>query len=226
MNALLKYLRSSVGKKFIMGLSGLGLAGFVLIHMAGNMLVFKGAEAYNHYGHMMTSSPVYPVLGPGLMGLFLLHAFMGILLFAQNKAARGGAGSGYAMAASQQKDYSLATKTIMATGALLLFFIVTHLASFKYGEHYTVTYDGVEMRDLFRLMVEKFSHVGFVAFYVLSLVLLAFHLSHGFSSAFQSLGLNHPKYRPLIKCGGVAYAVIVAAGFISQPIYLLFFYKG
>jgi len=186
--------------------------------------MFVSPRAYNLYGHAITSSIAYPLIAWGLVACFAIHAFTGIALYAQNKAARGG--QGYAVVASREKDIRLATKMILASGSLILVFLVTHLASFKYGAHYTVVYDGLEVRDLFKLMVEKFSHPGFVAWYLVALALLGFHLRHGFSSAFQSLGINHPNYTPLIKQAGVLYAVLVAVGFMTQPLYILFFYKG
>ncbi|MEO5667007.1 MAG: succinate dehydrogenase cytochrome b subunit [Bdellovibrionota bacterium] len=214
---MLNFLKSSVAKKFIMGLTGLGLAGFVLAHMSGNLLVFKSPEAYNMYGHMMTHNPAYPLISWGLVAMMVVHAFVGILLTKENKSARS---SGYAVQASAAKSVTAASKTMIFSGSILLFFIVSHLATFKYGPHYEITYNGLVVRDLHRLMVECFHSVGFVAWYVVALVILGVHLRHGVSSIFQSLGFNHPRYTPAIKLIGVLYAVVVAAGFISQPIYV------
>jgi len=214
---MLNYLKSSVAKKFIMGLSGLALAGFVLAHMTGNLLVFKGAEAYNMYGHMMTHSPVYPLISWGLVAIMLVHAFVGILLAKENAAARS---SNYAVQASPAKSVSTASKTMIFSGSILLVFIVLHLASFKYGAHYEATYGAQTVRDLHRLMVEAFQNELFVVWYIVALIILGVHLRHGVSSIFQSLGFNHPRYTPAIKLIGVIYAVVVALGFISQPIYV------
>lgn len=214
---MLTFLKSSVGKKFIMGLSGLGLAVFVLGHMVGNMLIFVSPEAYNMYGHAITSNPVYPLIGWGLVALTLLHAFLGILLAKENNAAKG---SAYAVQASPAKSTSVASKTMIFSGSLILVFMVLHLAAFKYGAHYEVTYGGVVVRDLHRLMIESFASPGFVAWYVIAVIILGVHLRHGVSSIFQSLGFNHPRYTPAIKIIGIAYAVAVAAGFASQPIYV------
>ena len=108
------------------------------------------------------------------------------------------------------------------TGSLILVFIILHIITFKYGTHYDATYGGVVMRDLHRLIIEVFQQTEYVAWYLLCLVLLAFHLSHGFASSFQSLGFRHPKYSQPLKCLSVIYAVIVAVGFISQPLYVYF----
>ena len=214
---MLHFLKSSVGKKFIMGLSGLGLAGFVFAHMAGNMLVFKSAEAYNMYGHTMTHNPAYPLIAWGLVAMMLVHAFVGILLTKENNSARP---SNYAVQASKAKSASTSSKTMIFSGSILLVFIVLHLATFKYGAHYDVTYNGQTVRDLHRLMVEAFANPAFVVFYIVSLVILGVHLCHGVSSVFQSLGFNHPRYTPAIKLIGIVYSIVVAAGFISQPIYV------
>ena len=107
-------------------------------------------------------------------------------------------------------------------GSIVLFFIIYHLITFKWGPVYTIEYAGESMRDLHRLVIEVFSSPAYVAGYVVCLVLLGIHLSHGVSSIFQSLGLNHPKYTPTIKKVGWLYALVVAGGFISQPIYVFF----
>lgn len=214
--------RASVAKKAVMGLTGLGLSGFVLIHMAGNLLIFKGAQAYNSYGHQMTSTPIYPLLAWGLVALILVHFICAITLTWENKQARS---QGYAVSAEGEKATKLASKTMAATGTVLAVFIVLHLISFKYGAHYSVSYNGVEMRDLHRLVIEIFQKPGYVIWYCVALVLLGCHLKHGFAAAFQSLGFSHPKWTKMIKCLSVAYAIIVAAGFISQPLYVFLVHK-
>jgi succinate dehydrogenase / fumarate reductase, cytochrome b subunit len=220
---MLLYLKSSIAKKFVMGLSGMALAGFVLSHMLANLLIFEGGELLNKYGHTMTTNPLYPLIAWGLVGIFVLHGFMGILLAYENNAARRGS---YQSQASAAKSSSVASRTMIFSGTLLLVFIPLHLAEFKYGEYYSVTYDGVTMRDLHRLVIEKFQHIGYVFWYVVAMLGLGVHLRHGFSSAFQSLGFNHPRHTPLIKIVGIVYAVIVAAGFISQPLYVYLIHKG
>jgi succinate dehydrogenase / fumarate reductase, cytochrome b subunit len=224
-SALVSYVNTTVGRKFIMALSGLGLAGFVMGHMAGNMLIFAGAEAYNTYGHTLTHSPIYPVIAVGLLACIVVHAFMGFLLQRQNMEARGG--QGYAMPAEfAGKGTPVSSKTMIFSGTILFVFIWTHLMNFKWGTHYTITHSGVEMRDLHRLIIEKFQNLYYVVGYTVALIALAFHLKHGVNSLFQSLGFNHPRYTPLIKNIGILYAIVVAAGFISQPLYVYFFQRG
>ncbi|NCN28041.1 succinate dehydrogenase cytochrome b subunit [bacterium] len=215
--ATLTLLRSSVVKKAIMGLTGLGLSGFVLAHMTGNLLIFKGAQAYNTYGHQLTHNPAYPLIAIGLLALMGIHFVCGITLTWENKRART---QGYAVDAADQKAASLASRTMAGTGSILAVFIVLHLITFKYGTLYTITHDGVEMRDLHRLVIEVFQSPVYVAWYCFSLALLGFHLKHGFAAAFQSIGFGHPKWSAHIKCLAVVYALIVALGFISQPLYV------
>jgi succinate dehydrogenase / fumarate reductase cytochrome b subunit len=216
----LQLWRSSIVRKFIMGLSGLALSGFVLAHMTGNLLIFKGAEAYNMYGHAMTHNPAYPLIAWGLVAVILVHILCAISLTWENQRARD---HRYAMGTHHEKGVSLASKTMAATGSLLAVFIVLHLISFKYGAHYEATYNGVVVRDLHRLLVEVFQKPGYVVWYLVSLVLLGFHLSHGFAAAFQSVGFSHPRWNPLVKTLAYIYAIVVAVGFISQPIYVYFF---
>ena len=108
-------------------------------------------------------------------------------------------------------------------GSFVLAFVIMHIATFKYGTYYETTVDGVVMRDLYKLIVEVFKQPGYVVWYIVSLVLLGFHLSHGFKSSFQSLGLLLRNNEALIKKLSCLYAILVAAGFLAQPIYVMFF---
>jgi len=108
---------------------------------------------------------------------------------------------------------------------VVLAFIIIHLATFKYGTHYETTVNGIVMRDLFKLMVEVFQSPGYIVWYLVSLVLLGFHLSHGVGSVFQSFGWMNGRFQPLLRKLSVIYAIVVAAGFISQPLYIFLFLK-
>ncbi len=219
---ILKFCTSSIGKKYLMGFSGLVWTGFVLAHMTGNLLIFVGADAYNSYGHALTSGKIIYIAEAALILSLLLHVILGVTLALKNWAARP---KGYVKMGGRKKNGSISSKTMIYQGSLILAFIVLHLITFKYGPHYTTTVDGVVMRDLFKLMVEVFNQPGYVAWYLVSLVLVAMHLRHGVSSVFQSFGLLHPSYQRPIKVLGYAYSFIVGAGFISQPIYIFLFMK-
>lgn len=214
------FLTSSVGKKYLMGLSGLIWAGFVFGHMAGNMLMFVSPGAYNAYGHGLTSGKLIYAIEALLIAALLTHVLLAISLTWGNRSARP---QGYAMRSSRQKAAVFASRTMAIHGTIILVFIILHLATFKFGTVYETTVDGVPMRDLFRLMVDVFHQPGYVLWYVVALILLMFHLSHGVGSIFQSFGLLHPGYQPLINKVRWIYSIVVVAGFISQPVYVYFF---
>lgn len=224
-NKLCQFLKSSVGKKFVMGITGLLLAGFVFVHMAGNMLIiFLGPDAYNNYGHGITSNPLYVIISPTLLLIFIIHIITAIVITKDNRSARV---IGYESGPTHgDKAATLASRTMMYTGAMTAAFLVTHLITFKYGVVYTRAVEGKEVRDLARLVYEIFQSPGYVAWYVLSLLFVGLHLKHGFAAAFNSLGFWHPRYTPLLKCLAVIYAVTVSAGFISQPLYVYFKMHG
>jgi succinate dehydrogenase / fumarate reductase cytochrome b subunit len=214
------FLGSTVGKKYVMGLTGLIWAGFVLAHMAGNLLIFVSHDAYNAYGHALTSGKFIYVAESVLIFALLAHVMTAISLTKANRAAKG---STYAVAAKGAKKVSCASKTMAVQGALILAFIILHIINFKFGTHYDTTVDGVQMRDLARLIDESFQNPMYVIWYVVCLVLLGFHLSHGVGSTFQSLGLMEGTYRNLWKRLSCIYAFVVAAGFIAQPLYIFLF---
>lgn len=214
----MNYLMSTIGKKQMVGVAGLGLSLFVLVHMSGNLLIFAGPEAFNKYAYALTSNPLIYVAEAGLLTIFLIHLLVALGLAFYNKVAKQ---KKYAVAATKTKA-SYASKTLQYQGIIILAFLIWHLISFKFGPHYEVTYDGTEMRDLFTLVIEYFQNPLNVAAYVFVLFLLGMHLSHGLASSFQTLGLNGEKFDPTIQKIGKAYAFIVTAGFISQPVYVYF----
>lgn len=214
------FLGSTVGKKYLMGITGLIWAGFVLAHMAGNLLIFVSHDAYNTYGHMLTSGNIIYVAEAVLVFALLTHIYTAVSLTMLNRKAKP---QGYAVTPKGSKKVSLASRTMAVQGSLILVFIILHLITFKYGTYYETEVNGVVMRDLAKLMEEAFQSPGYVAWYVVCLVLLGFHLCHGVNSSFQSLGLMEGTYRNLWKKLSYGYAVVVALGFIAQPLYLFIF---
>ena len=206
-----------------MAVTGLAWAGFVLTHMLGNLLIFAGPQAYNRYGHTLTSNPLLIIAEAGLVGTLLLHIYQGVVLTLRNRGARK---QKYAMPTNGEKAARFQSKWMAFHGTLLLVFIVLHIVQFKFGpgqtEGYEMMIDGQRMRDLHRLVIETFRQPIFLAWYAVCLVGVGLHLSHGFASSFSSLGLHHPKYSPLISKVGYVYAAIVALGFISPPLYVFF----
>lgn len=214
------FFLTTIGKKYLMGITGLIWAGFVLTHMIGNMLLLVSADAYNQYSHALTSTELIYVAEAGLVAAFLVHVICAISLTLENRAARGD--QRYAMTPNGEKGVRLASKTMAIHGSILLVFLITHIATFKYGTIYDTTVKGVPMRDLARLVFEVFQQPGYVVWYVISLLFLFLHLSHGVGSSFQSLGWKKESIEKPIKCLSWAYAAIVVAGFLSQPLYAYF----
>lgn len=214
------FLCTTVGKKFLMGISGLIWAGFVFGHMAGNMLIFVSKDAYNSYGHAITSGAAIYAIEALLLLALGVHVVTAIMLTYENRKARGG--QRYLGKARGDKKSAWASRTMMVHGSIVLVFVITHLSTFKYGTIYSTTVNGVEMRDLARLMVEVFKQPGYVAWYIVSLVLLGFHLKHGIGSTIQSLGIKNHQMESLIPKISLTYGIVVALGFISQPLYILF----
>ena len=218
---MLHFLKSTVGRKYLMGITGLVWMGFVFGHMAGNMLIFVGADTFNSYGHAIVSNK--PLLYGAEIALILAilgHVTTAISLTKENRSARK---SRYAITSNGEKGATLASKTMGIQGSAILAFIILHLATFKYGQHYETTVNGVVMRDLHKLVVEIFKNPAYVAWYLVALTLLLFHLSHGAKSIFQSFGFLERKMQRPIKSGAWLYAIVVAGGFISQPLYVFFF---
>jgi succinate dehydrogenase / fumarate reductase cytochrome b subunit len=210
-------------KKHLVGITGLLLIGFLVGHVTGNFLLFVGPEAYNKYGHAIVSNPIYPLISWGLVSLFVIHALLAFVLAFLNRKAKP---KGYAKAGSGKKATSIAHRSLPLQGALFIAFIVLHLLSFKYGPIISVDYDGVTMRDLFSLVATSFKDPIFVAWYVLCLLILSLHLGHGFASSLQTLGLSHPSYTPTVNIVSKGLALYISLGFIAQPLYMFFIYKG
>lgn len=217
------WLASSVGRKQLIGLTGLGLCGFLFTHMAGNMLILVSAQKYNEYSHALISNPLIYAAEAGLLAMFVAHLLFALRLSWMNFQARD---TRYAVLPNGAKRTKWSQRTLWAQGLLILVFAILHVITFKYGPYYTVNYGGVEMRDLHKLVIEVFSMPGYVAWYVVALFVLFFHVCHGFGSAFQTLGINHPRYNPGIKALSWLYAIVVIGGFLSQPLYVLFFNQG
>ncbi|MCB0304007.1 MAG: succinate dehydrogenase cytochrome b subunit [Calditrichaeota bacterium] len=215
--------RMTVAKKVLMALSGLFLVLFVIIHMVGNLsFLLGGADAFNKYSHTLISlGPLLYVVEAGLVLAFVVHAWNGISISLDNSRARP---VKYRMlkSAGKPSKKTISSTTMIYTGLILLVFVIIHVKTFKYGPYYSTMVNGVEMRDLYRLVVEVFKQPLYTFGYLFTMLLLGYHLRHGFWSAFQSLGTNHPKYSGAIYTIGIAIAVIVAFGFLAVPLAVYF----
>lgn len=215
------FFLTSVGKKYIMAASGIIWAGFVAGHMAGNLLMFVGADAYNKYGHALTSGMLIYLIEAVLLSALAAHIFCAVSLTLENRKARGQ--QRYAATPNGEKAPHPGSTFMAIHGTVILAFIILHLITFKYGTYYETTVDGVVMRDLHRLLIEVFQSPVYVGWYLVSLVLLGFHLRHGVYSIFQSLGIKNRQMEIRARTIGFAYGALVAAGFLSQPIYIFLF---
>jgi succinate dehydrogenase / fumarate reductase, cytochrome b subunit len=220
---MLEFFKSTVGRKYLMGATGLVWMGFILTHMAGNMLILVSADSYNSYGHAIVSNKLLLYSAEILLVVALIvHVFCAISLTLGNRGARD---TRYAMSPNGSKGSSWASKYMAVQGSAVLAFIILHLITFKYGTEYETNVNGIPMRDLHRLIVEVFQSPGYVAWYVVCLLLLMFHLSHGASSVFQSFGILERKMQDGIKKFAWVYALIVILGFLSQPLYVFLLHK-
>jgi succinate dehydrogenase / fumarate reductase cytochrome b subunit len=227
MNWFLKFFSSSIGKKLLMSLTGLFLILFLVVHLAGNLQLLKndGGESFNLYAKFMTSNPLIKLISYGNYFFILLHAFVGIALWISNRKSKG---QKYA-ASTSKTDVTWASKNMALLGTLILAFIIMHMGDFwlkmKTGKLQATTYSGVEVTNLYERVAAAFSDPVVVAFYVVGMLVLSFHLWHGFQSAFQTLGINNKKYTPLIKLAGKGFSLIIPALFAFIPLYFYFFMR-
>jgi len=219
------YICSPIGRKQLMALTGLGWCGFVFSHMAGNLLFLVGPEAYNAYGHAITSSNLYYLIEAGLAATLLGHILFAFLVVMANRAARP---VGYAVSAQGKEKTSatFASRTMALSGLLILVFIVLHLITFRFGTYYEATAKGETVRDLSRLMAEVFSTPGPVIWYGVALSVLAVHLGHALWSSLQTLGLIPGGKEASVRCASYAFGVLVGIGFMVNPLYIFFFARG
>jgi len=216
---------SSIGKKLVMSLEGLFLVVFLLVHLVINLLVLLDSpEPFNLAAHFMGTNILIKVMEIVLFGGFLLHMIYACIVSIQNWIARP---RGY-----KKENYSqtsVFSKYMVHTAVVLTIFLVLHLLDFYvkakfYGEIGEVNYNGKEVHDMASLVIARFQIQWVVWIYVIALLGLGFHLHHGFQSAFQTLGINHPVYTPLIKTAGFIYTVLITLGFISIPV-LVYYLK-
>lgn len=219
---------NTITKKFLMGLTGLGLVVFVILHLAGNLtLYFPDSVPFNTYAHALAKLGALKIVAEvGLAALILGHAVLATYLYLCARKARP---VGYAMRASKGSPSKAGPSAsyMIVSGTLLLAFVVIHVSQFTLGPGVEAGYiaaigGGEQARDLYRLVHERFAHPGWVAFYVVAMLFLALHLRHGFWSAFQSLGAMSPRYSKCIHCAGLVLAALLAIGFLMIPVWIYF----
>lgn len=226
MYALRAALWSSVGKKLITGLTGLLLSGFVVVHLIGNLTLLIGGDAFNHYAHFLESllhGWFIVVFEVGLIAILLSHAIAAVWVALLDKRRARPVGyrkQGNAGGASRK---SLSSRSMIVTGPLILIFIVLHVRMFKFGPaaHIPIP-GGGEMRDIYALVVASFKSGWITAYYVAMMSILGLHLWHGIWSAFQSLGWTNDRILNPLRGAGIAFALLLAIGFLFLPIYIYF----
>jgi succinate dehydrogenase / fumarate reductase, cytochrome b subunit len=214
--------KTSLGKKYLMGLTGLFLISFLVVHCFINSMVFfdPSGTLFNEYAHFMGTNIIIRIMEVGLFGGLILHIIDGLMLYFQNRAARPQKYV-YSDYNANSKWYS---RSMALLGTLLLMFLILHLSNFWVHSRFMTMPEvdhpqfKVQMIDLYSLMKETFANPIIVVIYVLAQVSLAYHLLHGFKSAFQSLGLNHTKYNDLIAATGTAFSIIVPLIFAAMPV--------
>jgi len=210
MDWLLNTFRSSIGKKLIMAITGLSFCSFLGVHLLGNLTIYGGSETFNAYSDKLHAfGALLTAVEWGLLFFALLHVCIGALLYFQNLLARP---QRYVMKKTAG-GRTWSSMIMPYTGLYLLVFVIIHLFTFHFvdrGEH-----------GIFAIVAQVFHRPGYVVFYLFSMLVAAFHIKHGFWSAFQSIGANHPKYMPLIRAVGVLFSVAVVLGFGSVPVFVL-----
>jgi succinate dehydrogenase / fumarate reductase, cytochrome b subunit len=226
MSWITKFFASSIGQKTIMALTGIFLMLFLVVHLLGNLQLLKddGGEAFNTYAFFMTHNPIIKTVSYSLYAFILWHAIQGLWLWNKNRAARGN--TRYAV--NHTRGSENAARSMAWLGTVILIFILLHLWQFwlkmKMGVLPPVdvaAYDHPVM-DLYKPVAEAFANPFYVLFYVICMAVIGMHLWHGFWSSFQTLGLNHRRYTPLIKGVGYAYSIGVPFGFALIPILMYF----
>jgi succinate dehydrogenase / fumarate reductase, cytochrome b subunit len=222
MSWITKFFSSSIGQKVIMSLTGLFLMLFLVIHLLGNLqlLADDGGEAFNTYAFFMTHNPLIKLISYSLYFFILLHAYQGIALWLYNRSARGN--SRYAVQHTRNTERT--SRNMAWLGIVIFIFLILHLWQFwlqmKMGVLPPVEVEAYDhpVQNLYLPVMEAFANPLYVLFYVVCMVVVGFHLWHGFWSAFQTLGLSHKRYTPLIKTVGYVYSVGMAVGFAIIPI--------
>ena len=221
LNWFFRLLSSSIGQKFVMGVTGLLLSGFLVAHLAGNLLLFAGAKPFNEYAHALHAQwELIAVAEFGLVILFLAHVYLAVVTTIGNYRARR---EFYVMKQTKVPGRIIGANSWMfASGSVVLGFVILHLIDLRMGLRSSLRYfpDPEAFDAPFHNTLAALSDPISRVVYFVGVIILGVHLSHGFASAFQSLGLNHPKYTPLIKLIGKIFGVIIAVGFASIVVFV------
>lgn len=215
-----EFFTSSVGKKFIMSLTGISLIAFLVVHVGINACIWAndGGEMFNKASHFMGTTIVIRILEVGLFAGLILHIVQGLVLEVQNRSRRK---TGYAVKLGNRgsKWYS---RSMGLLGTLLLFFLVMHLSHFwvpsRFTDLPTVDIDGKEIANQYADIIRVFQSPLVDVLYIIGCASLLYHLLHGFQSAFRTLGVPNGKYIDIIRVVGYVFAVVVSVAFAMMPV--------
>jgi succinate dehydrogenase / fumarate reductase cytochrome b subunit len=223
-----QFFTSSIGKKFVMGLTGFFLITFLIVHCTVNSMIFfnDNGQTFNHWGYFLGTNLIVRTMEIGLFAGLLLHIIQGLILWAQNRRARP-----VKYAVNRYREGKWYSRSMGLLGTLILLFLILHLYHFwtpsrfggmfgihKLEEANLVDYNNQPVHNLYTEMQIVFQSSLVVIVYILGVIALAWHLLHGFQSAFQTFGINHKKYTPIIKGFGVFYTIVVCTLFALMPI--------
>jgi succinate dehydrogenase / fumarate reductase cytochrome b subunit len=214
LNSLWKALTSTIGQKLVVGLTGILLIGFVISHLAGNLLIYLGMDAYNEYAHALHAKEELLLAAEiGLLIVFILHVVISIKVSIQHKKARA---NEYAVFRSKQGKSPITPSSLMlVSGIIVLGFILLHLADLRFNLRHAVSNEVQPATHTLLVLQDPIS----ATVYFFGSLFLGWHLWHAFQSAFQTYGLDHARYTPWIKKIGIALAVVLALGFASFPVW-------
>ncbi len=221
MDWIVKTLTSTIGRKLVIALSGLLLCGFLIVHLGGNVLMYVGPEAYNTYAHTLHSQEWFVKTAEvGLLLLFLAHIVIALNTERDNREARS---VGYAVKETKQDEQKTiypfsAHNWMIVSGLIVLAFLFVHLSDFTFEATPNLV-NKIKGHEPFDKAIIILRNPLSAGLYIVGVLLLGWHLSHGFKSAFQTLGISHPKYNQGIQLVSQAFAVLIALGFASFPIW-------
>jgi succinate dehydrogenase / fumarate reductase, cytochrome b subunit len=205
---------TTIGKKYLMAIAGLVWCLFVVAHLLGNMTFYGGPEMYNGYSaHLLSLGPILIVLEAGLVFFLLLHSILAILTTLENRAARP---VKYDLCVGKGGK-TTASRTMIWTGLLIVFFLVVHLLNFKYAEHAKVN----GLLDLYSSVVDHFRYLPYAAGYVIAVSIVGLHVSHALQSSLRTLGWNGERSYPVVNRISRLFGLVVALGYASMPIVVL-----
>jgi succinate dehydrogenase / fumarate reductase, cytochrome b subunit len=219
-NPLIAFYQSSIGKKYVVAVTALLLILYVLGHLVGNLQIYLGPDRINAYAKFLHDlGPILWVVRVILLAAFVIHIVATIQLAQENRLAKP---QKYAVAGYQRS--TMASRTMIVSGLIVLCFVIYHLLQFTLqvtDPEFREVHDSIGRHDVYRMLILGFRHPLVSLFYVIALFLLTTHLSHGFASVVQTLGINNRKIANFVSTGGQTLAWVVFAGYISIPVTIL-----